>query len=218
MTAAVLLALGVAAGGDLRLLAMAGGAVWAPLPTAVAVAVMTVLARRAEFRAAHRLDMSFLETVVAELRAGGSPRRALRAACRVLPNGQAMARRLDAGEPLRTSLDGLETRLPSVGALVVDAVTVANGAGRMLPVVEELIVHAASEADVAAELRAATAQVRASLWILVGCPVAYLAWSFGTGRLGPLLALPGGSMVAMVGAGLMAVGGSTMVMLARSGR
>lgn len=218
MTEAILLALGLLGGGDPKLLAMAGGAVWAPGPTSVAVAVAAVIGRRAERRVVEGIEIRFLETVVAELRAGASLRRALRTACGVIPEAGELVRKLDVGAPLRDCVDGVRARLPVVGDLVADAVAVGAGGGRMLPVFEELVVHAGAEAEVAAEVRTATAQIRASLWVLVGGPVVYLGWSLASGRLATLLALPGGTTIAMAGGALFLVGATAMVGLARSRR
>ena len=218
MTAALILAMGLVAGGDARQLAMAAGAVWMPWPTAVALAVAVVVGRRAERRHREGRELRFLESAVAELRTGASLRRALRSACAGLDDAGRSLRRLEVGEPLDRCLDEVVDRLPSVGALVIDAVSAAGGSSRMVPVLEELMIHLGAEATVQAELRTATAQVRASTWVLVGGPLGYLAWSGWSGRLAEMLALPGGTALAAAGACLFLAGVGVMAVVTRAAR
>ncbi len=85
----------------------------------------------------------------------------------------------------------------------------------MVPVFELLLAHAKSEEATSAELRTATAQVRASMWVLVGGPLVYLAVMLATGRLGRLLALPGSRLVSIIGLVLFLAGAGAMVAMAR---
>lgn len=218
MIEAVLLAGGVVAGIDWRLLGLLAGAVWAPAPSALAVGAAVLVGRRLDTRSRAGGDMAFAETVIAELRAGSSLRAALRLACGSQPGAAQIRRRLDVGEPLGRAIQGLAGMLPSIGPLIETAVVVGGGAGRMLPIFEELLVHAAAEQAAAAELRAALAPVRASMTVLVGAPAAYLVWSAVTGRLARLLSLPGGLGITVVGCLLFVVGISVMVVLVRVGR
>ncbi|MFP3915413.1 MAG: type II secretion system F family protein [Actinomycetota bacterium] len=215
---AVLLAAGLVAGAEPRRLALAAGAVWAPLPAALAVAVAVVVGRRAQQRDSLGSDVRFAEAVVGELRSGASLRSALRTACGGRPGSDRIVRRLEVGEPLPEAASGLAEILPSIGHLVETAVAVGGGGGRMLPIFEELMVHAAAQDAAASELRTALAPVRASMTLLVGAPLIYLGWSVATGRMARLLALPGGMWLAAVGTGLFAAGIGTMLALARAGR
>lgn len=210
---ALVVSAGVAAGGDWRRLALVAGAVWAPLPFAVAVAAVAIVGRRAEARSRSGSDVRFAESVVGELRAGGSLRSALRAACAELPSASRMVRRLDVGEPLAVAIQGLGA-LPSIGGLVETAVEVGGGGGRMLPVFEELMVHAAAEDAARAELRIALAPVRASMVVLAGAPLLYLMWSLASGRMARLLARPGGMWLTAVGGVLFLAGVAAMLLLA----
>lgn len=218
MMEALILAGGLIARGDWRLLALAAGAVWVPLPSAVALAAAAVVGRKAEVRHRAGSDVRFAETVVGELRAGASLRASLRVACADLPEAARIVRRLDVGRPLPEAVQGLAPLVPSIGHLVETAIVVGGGGGRMLPVFEELMVHAAAADAAAAELRTATAPVKASMLVLVGAPVAYLVWSLATGRLARLLALPGGLWLAVAGMALFGVGVAAMLVLWRRGR
>lgn len=218
MIEALIVASGLVAGGDWRLMALAAGAVWAPVPSAAALVVATIVGRKAEIRARSGSDIRFAETVIGELRAGASLRAALRVACADRPEAARIVRRLEVGEPLPRAVDGLAGLLPSIGHLVETAVIAGGGGGRMLPIFEELMVHAAAHETAAAEVRAAVAPVHASMTLLVGAPVVYLGWSVATGRLLRLLALPGGMWLGGVGMALFLAGVVAMVIVARAGR
>lgn len=218
MTEALIVAAGLVAGVDWRLLALAAGAVWAPIPSAVALAVAWAAGRRAETRAGAGSEVRFAEAVIGELRAGASLRAALRVACAERPGAASIVRRLDVGQPLEQAVEGLTSLLPSIGHLVETAVVVGGGGGRMLPIFEELMVHAAAHDAAEAEVRTSVAPVRASMVVLIGAPLVYLLWSLATGRLARLLALPGGLWLASAGTGLFGTGIVTMLVLARRGR
>jgi Flp pilus assembly protein TadB len=215
MTETAILALGLAVGADWRLVGMAAGALWAPLPTTLALAATLAVSRRLGIATGAGNEVRFVEGVVGELRAGASVRAALRSACAARDDCRQIVRRLDVGAPLGACVDGLAGRLPTIGALVEAAVQVGAGGGRVLPVFEELVVFASAEEQARAELRMATAQVRASLWVLVGGPIAYLAWSVATGRFLALMSLPGGAAVAAVGAFLFILGVAAMAWMGR---
>lgn len=215
MIEGVLLATGLAGGADWRLLALAAGALWAPVPATAALLVTAWVGRRIELANRAGGEVRFAESVVGELRAGASLRAALRTACAERSDCAAIVRRLDIGVGLPASLEGLAGRLPTIGALVESAVEAGAGGGRMLPVFEEMLVLASAGEQAQAEMRTATAQVRASMWVLVGGPVAYMAWAAATGTLGRLVALPGGGVLAALGSVLFMAGVITMVLIAR---
>lgn len=213
-------ALAVAAGALLGVrwhaLVLVGLSVWEPWAAAVLVALLAAGARRRGSGAG--LEVRFVEAVIAELRAGSSLRRALRVACGDLPDAATILRRLDVGEPLPRAIRGLAQRLPTVGGLVEAAVAADGGGGRMLPVFEELLLQATANEAAGAEMKAAVAPVRASMTVLVGGPMAYLAWSAATGRLGRLLAMPGGIYLTVGGGVVFAMGIVAMVWMARTAR
>lgn len=215
MSEAIILAAGLVGRADWRVVAVAAGAVWAPLPTLAAVAGMTMVGWRLRMVVGRSAEARFAETVVGELRAGGSLRFALRTACAGRDDCAPIIRRLDIGLPLADAVDGLHRVLPSIGALVETAVAVGAGAGRMLPVFEELVALASADEQGKAEVRTATAQVRASMWVLIGGPLAYMASSMITGRLGQMVASPGGLVLASLGGGLFTIGTALMVWMGR---
>lgn len=218
MSEALILAAGLAAGADARLVALAAGAVWAPLPSAAALLVVAMAGLRAQARSSVGAEVRFAEAVIGELRAGASLRAALRTACSERRDTARIVRRLDVGTPLPIAVHGLALLLPTIGPLVETAVVFGGGGGRMLPVFEELLVHASAQEAAAAEVRTALAPVRASMTMLAGAPLLYLIWSLATGRLGRLLARPGGLWLGGVGTGLFGAGILLMVWLARRGR
>lgn len=213
MTEALILATGLAAGADWRSLLLASGAVWAPVPSALALTLVVVVRRRVRDRAEAGVDVRFAEAVIGELRSGASLRSALGTACADLAHAGPIVRRLEIGEPLDRAVRGLGELLPSIGTLAEAAVGAGADGGRMLPIFEELVIHAATDEAAAAELRTALAPVRASMTILVGGPAAYLLWSGLTGRLFGLLALPGGLVLAILGSVLFLAGIVTMAIL-----
>lgn len=218
MSEAIVLAVGVVMGADWRLLALAAGSIWFPQPAALAVVAVAVVGRRIRLRGEAGADARFAETVLAELRVGGSLRRALRVACAAREDCGVIVRRLDLGEPLNRCVAGLGDRLGVIGELVVAAVEVGAAGGRMAPVFEELVAFATAEELARSEFAAATAQVRASLWVLVGGPLVYMALLVVTGRLQRLLALPGTPVVASIGAVLFGLGTVTVLLMARGRR
>lgn len=218
MTVGLILAAGLVAGVDWRLVALAGGSVLLPVPAGVAVGAAGVIARRARRREMAGAEVRFAETVLGELRSGSSLRLALGSACSLRADCIGILRRLEVGEPLDLCLEGLSELLPTIGGLVESAVAAGAGGGRMAPVFEELVSIATSEESALSELASATAQVRASMWILVGGPVGYLAVMAASGRFQRLLSVPGSSVVASVGAGLFLAGTISLALMGRKSR
>lgn len=216
MTAALIMAWGLVAGADWRLLLLAAGAIWLPFPTGIALGVAIVVGTRAERVKNFGRESRFVEVVLGELQAGSSLRWALRAALVDLAGSEWAVRRLDVGEPLADCIDDrFYSLLPAIGPLVVSAVSEGARGGRMAPAFELLLAHARAEEAASAELRTATAQVRASMWVLVGGPMAYLTVMLATGHLGRLLALPGSRILSLAGLTLFLVGAGVMVLMAR---
>src|SRR5690606_13513399 len=217
MTGALLVAVGFVVGADWRLLALAGAAVWFPFPAAAALGVVLVT-RRGTRPGSLDSEVEVVEAVIGELRAGSSLRSSLLVALSDREGADRVVRRLQVGEPIPVAVAGLERALPRAGKLIQVAVGASGGAGRMLPVFEELLVHVSAAAAADSELRTALAPVRASMAVLVGGPGAYLAWAAITGRLTRLLHLPGGAILAGIGAALYLVGTAAMFFMARRRR
>lgn len=217
MTEALLVAVGFVVGADWRLLALAGAAVWFPFPAAAALGVVLVT-RRGTRPGSLDSEVEVVEAVIGELCAGSSLRSSLLVALSDREGADRVVRRLQVGEPIPVAVAGLERALPRAGKLIQVAVGASGGAGRMLPVFEELLVHVSAAAAADSELRTALAPVRASMAVLVGGPGAYLAWAAITGRLTRLLHLPGGAILAGIGAALYLVGTAAMFFMARRRR
>lgn len=215
MLETLVVAAGLAFGLDLKVAGLLLGSLWLPWPTAAAVGVTSVMSWRQRQADVGARDIRFLELLVGELRSGASLRRALRCACAVLPGTARTIRQLDVGYPLPEAMAPAARALPTTGDLIVGAVEAGTAGGRLIPVFEELALHAVAEAQVEAEIRAATAQVKMSLVVLAGAPTAYLAWGIASGRLLRLLALPGGAVVGAGGAVLFLVGLIVMLLVAR---
>jgi Flp pilus assembly protein TadB len=213
MTAALAVAAGVLLGIHWPTLVLVSLSVWEPWAAAALVLLLVIGARHRESGAG--AEVRFVEAVIGELRAGSSLRRALRVACGEIPDAGGVLRRLDVGEPLPRAIRGLARRLPTVGELVEAAVAADGGGGRMLPLFEELLIKATADEAARAEMRAALAPVRASMTVLVGGPVVYLVWSAATGRLGRLLAMPGGVYLTLGGGVVFALGVLAMLWMAR---
>lgn len=216
MTAALAIAAGAVLGIHWPTLVLVGLAVWEPWAAAALVLILVLGARRQSSGAG--IEVRFVETVIGELRAGASLRRALRVGCGEVPDADRILRRLDVGDPLPQAIAGLAARLTTVGDLVEVAVAVGGGGGRMLPLFEEMLIQATADEVAAAEMKAALAPVRASMTVLVGGPVAYLAWSVATGRMGRLLAMPAGAWLTVGGGFLFAGGILAMLWMLRGSR
>lgn len=218
MIEALALAAGLIGRVELRLLGLLAATMWFPLPTSVALVVVAIVGRREAARRRAGRDVRFAETVAGELRAGSSLRAALRVACAHRREGGSIVRQLDTGLPLSQAIDGIDELAPSVGPLIRSAVAAGGGSGRMLPIFEELVVHASAQEAAEAEIRTAVAPVKASMAVMVGGPIAYMVWSAVSGRLARLLATPGGMWLGLAGGALFTVGVVSMLVMARRRR
>lgn len=218
MTEGLILAAGLALGADRRLLALAAGVAYLPVAVLPALVVLIVAERRRRGQERVGREVRFAEAMLGELRAGASVRMALRTAVGVVGEAGPLARRLEAGLPLAEAMAGIEALLPTLGPLVVSAVSADGGGGRMVPVFEELLAHAVAEEEVRAELSAALAPTWASLTVLVGGPLCYLAWLAASGRFFTQLQAPGARAVAAMGAVLFAAGLAVVAWMMRGRR
>jgi len=216
VTAALALAAGAILGIHWPTLVLLGLAVWEPWAAAALVLFLVLGAHRRGSGAG--IEIRFVESVIGELRAGSSLRRALRVGCGEVPDAGPILRRLDVGDPLPQAIAGLAARLTTIGDLVEVAVAAGGGGGRMLPVFEEMLIQATADEMAAAEMKAALAPVHASMAVLVGGPVAYLTWSVATGRMSRLLAMPAGVWLTLAGGLLFAGGILAMLWMSRGSR
>ncbi|NIA24999.1 MAG: hypothetical protein GWP04_05465 [Gammaproteobacteria bacterium] len=187
MLTATGLAWGYASGVPLVVLALAGLAVYKP---GFALGVIAGLVLFGRYQAkSEECEGAFLQAVAAELRAGAGLRLALADASERVPSRSlaSVARLARAGRPLDELADALAGGLERHGALTAAAVRIAGTTGgRVADTFDELALLAAEDMYLEGERRAATAQARISAWIVGGLPVAYLAYSAGSGRLSVL--------------------------------
>jgi len=217
-----ILALAVAAGAPLVVVAVASLAFWRPLWLLAAAFLWAVLARRRRRRAGPGDEADFLQGLAAELGAGAALRSAVVAAAARAPAldlGRA-CRLAGAGLPAGEVGEALESALPVNGRLAAAAFRLASATGgRAAGLFHSLAGRAAEVGRLERERRALTAQARASAWVVGGLPIALLVMLMATGRAGALLSDPAGPVILAVGLGLEAAGvGIVWLMVRGAGR
>lgn len=167
-------------------------------------------------------EVVLLQATAAELRAGRSLRQALVEAADLVP-GLALdrvVRLARAGRPMEEVASSLGPSLPDSGPMVGVAVRIAaHSGGRVAAIFSTLAAIQSDRIELQREVRAATAGVRASVFVVAALPIAALAHAAVTGRLRAVVALgsPGVALLA-AGGGLLLVGVVTVVVMARSVR
>ncbi len=222
MLSVAILALALAGGAPLVVVAVAGLAFWRPLWLLAAAALWAVIARRGRRQPGPGDEADFLQGLAAELGAGAALRSALVAAAARAPAlGLGRACRLaGAGLPAGQVGEALESALPVNGRLAAAAFRLASATGgRVAALFHSLAGRAAEVGRLERERRALTAQARASAWVVGSLPLALLAMLAVTGRAGALLGSPAGPVVLAVGLGLEAAGvGIVWLMVRGAGR
>jgi len=217
-----ILALAVAAGAPLVVVAVASLAFWRPLWLLAAAFLWAVLARRRRRRAGPGDEADFLQGLAAELGAGAALRAAMVAAAARAPAlDLARACRLaGAGLPAGEVGEALESALPVNGRLTAAAFRLASATGgRAAGLFHSLAGRAAEVGRLERERRALTAQARASAWVVGGLPIALLVMLMAIGRAGALLSDPAGPVILAVGLGLEVAGvGIVWLMVRGAGR
>lgn len=188
-----------------------------PGPALLAIAGWAVLARlRRENGPTPDDEVRALEALVAELDGGASPRAGLLrvAASSREPDLSVPARLIAAGMPSGRIAASLGEALPHNGRLTAAAWALSGEAGApAAPVMGALARRAAEHGRLDRERRAATAQARATAWVIGGLPLAVLIGLAVTGRIAPGPALP----ILLVGVILQLIGlGIAFVMVRRS--
>jgi tight adherence protein B len=183
-----------------------------------AIFAVRTLVRRAELRGDEALEEQFRDAVVAmaaAVQAGLSVRRALAEVARGSDRPlrlilETAVRRLDVGEPLDAVLASLSEDLRTPDApLLVALLEIHRRAGGDLPsMLDELGSLIGQRREVRRELRALTAQGRASGAVLAVLPIAFvtlLSWTGGDG-LGDFYRTTTGSAFLLAGLGLEGLG------------
>lgn len=169
------LAAAIAAGMELRRVAMLAASVLAPIPSLLLVAYAIWRGRRpVESRAA-----LLCAAAAAELRAGASLRRALEVSARSVGCVEA-GRLAGAGAPLAEVADAIGMSLPDIRAEIELTLVAAQRSGaRIADLLDEIGGMAIARDEVAREVRIATSPVKATLLVFAAAPLAYLAWRGG---------------------------------------
>lgn len=174
------------------------------------VAVAAVTSARSRRGPAPDDEVEILRDLVSELRSGASIRSAV-AGVGAVRGGMAGASRLAAaGRPMDAVGRALNEAMPRYGRLVAATMHVSSIAGGpAVPGIESVAVAAADDAKLIKERRAATAQARASAWVVASLPVLLLALYGVSGRLS------GAGTLVMVGAFLQLAGVVVIVAMVR---
>jgi tight adherence protein B len=159
-------------------------------------------------------EAAALAGLVAELEGGSSPRAGLVRLARSSKDVDfgSPARLIAAGMPSHRVAGALGAVLPANGRLAAAAWALAGESGApAAPVMAALARRAAERGRLDRERRAATAQARATAWVIAGLPLAVLVGLWATGRVGAGPALP----VLLVGVALQVVGLAIAVVMVR---
>lgn len=207
----VLLAAGIGAGMAWWRALVIAAVLMAPAPVA---GVLLIHAWRGRRRRSVE-GAVFCDAVSAELRAGATVRAAVEAAGRAVG-----AERLVAVARSGTSPQGLASevaeRFPEVGGELREVLSRGDGLGvAPAALFDEIATLALAQAEVAAEVAAASAPARATALVLLGAPLLAVAWVLGSGGLGAYLAHPVQRSAALVGLVLVGLGVTLSVIVVR---
>lgn len=192
MTEAILLGAAIVAGAPWGFLAILASGLANPWIGVLALVIL--LAFRRERSPRGSVDVRFCRAVADELRGGASLRASLAVAADEI-NETALARACRIGRSYEELASEAELCLPLVGSVAAAAIRIAGeSGGRAAGSFEAMAFLAADEEEMRSERRAATAQVRASAFIIATLPVLMLAGLAATGHLSVLAA--GGSLTA----------------------
>ena len=190
MTEAILLGAAIVAGAPWGFVAILAAGVANPWIGVLALVVLLALRRERSRR--WSVDVRFCRAVADELRGGASLRAALAVAAHEI-NEMVLARACRIGRSYDELATEAELCLPLVGSVAATAIRIAGeSGGRAADSFEAIASLAADEEEMRNERRAATAQVRASAFVIAILPVLLLAGLAATGHLSVLAA--GGSL------------------------
>ena len=190
MTEAILLGAAIVAGAPWGLIAILAAGLANPWIGVLAIVALLTFRRERSPRGS--VDLRFCRVVADELRGGASLRAALAVAAHEI-NEMALARTCRTGRSYAELASEAELCLPLVGSVAATAIRIAGeSGGRVADSFEAIAFLAADEEEMRNERRAATAQVRASAFIIATLPVLLLAGLAATGHLSVLAA--GGSL------------------------
>lgn len=220
MVTVALVALAVAAGSPIGLVALGWLALEHPAMALAGIGALAVPGwlRRRRARPGPDDEAAFLLALAGELSGGAALRTALVAAAQRAPRLELApaARAAAAGLPAPTVARLLRAALPANGRIASASFELAaESGGPAATVMQSLALRAARDGELQRERRSLTAQARASAWVVAGLPAVLLAGTVASGRLDsggdPLL----GAIVA-VGVGLQAAGVTVVAAMLRS--
>ena len=195
----------IAVGGAWPLVLAAAMSLFLPWFAAAMLAMLLVKQRLRQDRTSR--DVRFSRGVADELRAGASLRDAVAAAAEDIGEVR-LARSCRIGRSYQEVAALLQHALPEIGEQGATAVHVAGlSGGRAAETFEALALVAADDQELEGEVRAATAQVRASAAVIAAVPVLLVVGLISVGRLS--IVTSGGSIATtllMFGGGLISVG------------
>lgn len=162
-------------------------------------------------------EVALLTAVATELRAGLSLRGAIESVARMSGSAfRSVSRKASLGIPMDEVATELAAHLPRQGRLVGVAVRLSSSmGGRAAGVFESLAVLAADEAELRREGATGSAAARLSAWIIGGVPVGLVVWQIASGRMLETLLLPMGIPIVLSGLGLVALGGTAVILMTR---
>lgn len=214
MIEGLLLALGLIAGIDWRVLSLLGVVFWSPV-----IALLGLVVHIFRNRPGPSMRTAvFCQSVARELRAGAALRGALGNAAASV-DATSVLQLLQAGETFDIIVPVLTTEFSEVGlelGTVVDSVATSGAASA--PLFEELGDLALAQMEMAEEIRVATAPARASALVLVGLPMLYLGYQLHSGRIGDLLSQPVQQGLTLVGWALALAGMAVSYLIVRKTR
>ena len=195
----------IAAGGPWPFVLAAAVTIYFPWLAAAALTVLVVRQRLQQDRTSR--DVRFCRGVADELRGGASLRAGVAAAAEEVGEFR-LARACRIGSPYRDLAAQLQHALPEVGMQAATAIQVAGlSGGRAAEAFEALALLAVDDQELDGELRAATAQVRASAAVIASLPVFLVVGLIAVGRMSVLTS--GGSIATallLFGGGFISLG------------
>lgn len=207
----VFLLVAINLGVDYRMVVLMAVALFLPFVGLVGVAGHMYRSRaRRDTRAA-----VFCQSMARELRAGESLRNALESAGQIV-SFRRLSTAIESGDTLDQLSPILRAEFPEIGvelATVVHSVAISGGSSAGL--FDELGDLALAQVEITEEIRVATSPARASAAVLIGLPVIYLVYQFGTGRIDDLVRRPLQQGLTTVGIGLVLLGTAVSFWLVR---
>jgi Flp pilus assembly protein TadB len=214
MIVVVALAAALAAGVDMRRVAVLAGAVYLPLVAAGLILLHWFRARPDD----HNRPTLFCEGVASELRAGATLRDALATAATSV--GTSPMSLSDPHGSMTEVAAKIAESFPTIGQeLRLTVIAAARSGSDSAALFDEIGALALAQSEIRHEVRVATAPGRATALVLVGAPVLYLSSQLGTGGLAAFLASSQQRVVALIGLALFLAGlGGACAVLWRASR